>query len=518
MIFRGFPVSRVLPTARNSPALPRNPQGGRSTLAHKKSVTGQRRPVRIPGGMHMTGPLRPMEPGLPDVGDSPVLMVLAAKYRDLDMDCAARLQAAAARVARHLVSRNGPVVGCVVLPTCNRFEIYCEVRTASLLAAACRDALDSISHCTDLPLRDVRSSFDPIYGPAVTEHLLAVGAGLESLVVGEREISGQVRRALAAAQAHGTATGRLVRLFQAAARTAKDLSARVSLGGAGSAASVALDLAAAALRPGTFAGKSAVVLGSGIYAGTVVRILRSRGCPDIAVFSRSGRAEAFAADKGVRAIPALELEAFLARADLLVGCSGTGTRLGLSDLAASRRRSGSTLVAVDLAPNHDLDPRIADLPGVDFITLESVRRAAPPADLFEVQRARALVRQAADRFEEREAIRAVDSAIVALRRHVEQILDSEMERVRSEQGCTGSAAETSAALRRVVRRLLHEPAVRARELAAAGRTEEYLAALDALFGISVEPSSPPVDLPQPSSRARSAGAAWPSGLEGCASA
>ena len=467
----------------------------------------------------MTGTLRPTAPDRLDAGDDSVLMVLAAKYRDLDMDCSARLQNAASRVARHLVSRNGPVIGCVVLPTCNRFEISCEVRTASWLAAACRDALDSISQCTDLPLRDVRSSFDPIYGPAVTEHLLAVGAGLDSLVIGEREISGQVRRALADAQVHGTATGRLVRLFQATSRTAKELSARVHLGAAGnSAASVALDLAAAVLRPDTLAGKSAVLLGSGIYAGTVVRILRSHGCSDIAVFSRSGRAEAFAAAKGVQAIPAPELQAFLARADLLVGCSGTGTRLGLSALAASRRGSGNKLVAVDLAPNHDLDPRIAHLPGVDFVTLESVRRAAPPADLFELQRARALVRQAADRFEEQEAIRAVDSAIVALRRHVEQILESEMERVRSEQGCTGSAAETSAALRRVVRRLLHEPAVRARELAAAGRREEYLAALDALFGISLEPSGPPVDLPQPSRRAGSAGAGWPSGLEGCASA
>lgn len=417
------------------------------------------------------------------------LVVLAANYRDLDMDGTGRLQDASPRIARSVLGISGCVVGCVVLPTCNRFEVYCEIRSAAYLEEACSEVLSSISRCTGLSLAGLRALFEVKHGAAVTEHLFTVGAGLDSLVLGEREITGQVRRALASAQVNGTVSGRLTRLFQAAARTARDIAARARLSVAGSSvASVALDLAADALAPVPLGAGPAVIIGSGIYAGTMVDLLKKRGCTEISVFSRSGRAEAFAAAREVAAVTAAQLPESIARAHLVIGCSGTGERISLSTVAARRHGRASALVAADLAPSRDFDPRIADLPGVQLLTLQSVRDSAPPSDMLEVQRARALVRHAAGRFEEQEAVREVDGAIIALRHHVEQILECEMDRVRKAHGCTGPAADTSASLRRVVRRLLHEPAVRARELAAAGRKQEYTAALEALFGITVEPA------------------------------
>jgi glutamyl-tRNA reductase len=331
----------------------------------------------------------------------------------------------------------------------------------------------------------VSALFGELQGAAAAEHLLAVAAGLDSVVVGEREVAGQVRRALAAAQAAGTSSGRLDRLFQAASRTAKDVGAQTALSHAGaSIASVALDLAAGTRRSG-IAGASAVLVGTGAYAGCLAELLRNRKCAAVSVFSHSGRAEAFTAARGGRALAASDLPAEVAGADLLIGCSGAGARIDAAALGRWRADTAHPLTVIDLAPSHDFDPRMADLPGVEVITLDSVHRSAPPADAEALRSARELVRQAACRFNELDAVRGADAAVVALRGHLEGLLRSEMDRVSTRHGGDVPAEEVNRALRHLVRRLLHAPTLRARELAAAGRQDDYTAALDALFGLSI---------------------------------
>jgi glutamyl-tRNA reductase len=418
--------------------------------------------------------------------------VLVAKYRDLDIDSSARLHSVSSQLARHLLASSSAVSGCVVLSTCSRFEIYCEVSPTGDVDTACSGALDSVSACTGLPIVLLSSLFEHSPGESATRHLFAVAAGLDSIVVGEREVAGQVRRALADAQAAGTASGRLIRVFQAASRTGKDVGARTALSSTSrSIASVALGLAAAT-RSGhpALADVSVVLFGTGAYAACVAAILRSGRCSTTWDFSQSGRAEAFVAARGGTALTARELPAAIARADILIGCSGTETRICAAQLAAWREDAGRPLTVVDLAPSHDFDPHVADLPGVELITLESVRLAAPPADAEALLLADSLVLQAARRFEEREAIRVVDSAIVALRQHIHQVLDTEMERATKQHGCGATAEDVNIALRRVVRRLLHLPMVRAREPATAGRQDDCAAALEALFGLSVQLPNP----------------------------
>ena len=181
--------------------------------------------------------------------------------------------------------------------------------------------------------------------------------------MGEREVAGQVRRALSHAQAAGTTSGRLGRLSQAASRTAKDVGARPALSRASrSIASVALDLAAAGgPRDGTkqagIAGASAVLFGTGAYAGCVAELLRNRKCSDISVFSHSGRAETFVAARGGTALSAGQLPAAVAGADLVIGCSGSGARLDAAALTRWREGAARPLTIIDLAPSHDFDPR-----------------------------------------------------------------------------------------------------------------------------------------------------------------
>ncbi|GER22756.1 glutamyl-tRNA reductase [Zafaria cholistanensis] len=418
-----------------------------------------------------------------------MLLALVATHRNTGLEILARLRAGPTHLASSVdAAARAAIRGTVVLATCNRFEIYCEVASAqdtdavfSALAAHIRE------HSGPLP-SDVLPSFVRHTGPAVAEHLFAVAAGLDSAVAGEREIAGQVRRALIQAQAAGTACGTLVRLFQAASRTAKDICARTDLGGAGrSIIAVAIERAISGSRHADLSAASAVVMGTGAYAGCTIAALKARRCSNISVYSRSGRAEEFAAARGARALTRADLPAAIGGADVVVGCSGAGPRIDAAALEEFRAGAPRRLAIIDLALDHDFDPDVRTLPEVELITLDSVRLAAPREEAEQFMLASDMVRQAARCFEEQQKLRAVDAAVVALRGYIQQVLALEMSRVRDRHGCTATAEEVQFALRRMVRQLLHVPSVRARELAAAGRQDQYIEALEVLFGLSLQP-------------------------------
>ncbi|NKX53776.1 glutamyl-tRNA reductase [Arthrobacter mobilis] len=417
-----------------------------------------------------------------------VLLSLVASHSDVDLETVARLSAGSSQVAAGVLEEGKAVSGAVVLSTCNRLEIYCEAESEAHLERARAEVVAAISGATGLPEPLVSRYFDTKTGADVTRHLFAVGAGLDSAVVGEREIAGQVRRALIQAQDQGTASAALVRLFQAASRTAKDVGARTALGGRGlSIVSVALDLATDLSEDRRWAAKNVVVFGTGAYAGATMALLRERGCANISVYSPSGRAATFTATRGGTPLTGETLGAALAAADVVIGCSGSDSRVGADEVEQLRAGSGKPLIMIDLALTHDFDPAVAGLDGVELITLESVRLAAPEEQAESVRQAEEIVVQAARAFEDQQQERSIDSAIVALRRHTMQVLEKELEKVRNQHGCTGPAQEVEFAMRRMVKQLLHLPTVRARELAAAGRQDDYIAALDALYGIAVEP-------------------------------
>ncbi|MBG6179884.1 glutamyl-tRNA reductase [Arthrobacter sp. CAN_A1] len=416
-----------------------------------------------------------------------VLLSLVATHSDVDLETVARLSVGADQVASAVLADGPAVSGAVTLATCNRLEIYCDAATTDDVEAARSAVITRISGLSGLPESWVSSAFTTRTGEDVARHLFAVGAGLDSAVVGEREIAGQVRRALIESQANGTTSGPLVRLFQEASRTAKDVGAQTALGSQGrSIVSVALELAADLSLTRDFTDKSVVVFGTGAYAGATMALLKEKGCTGISVFSSSGRAEAFVSTRGGVALTPEDLPAALATADIVVGCSGSDNRVEADDVERVRAGVDKPLIIVDLALSHDFDPAVGSLADVELITLESVRLAAPSEQAAALSQASTLVADAARTFQERQDSRAMDTAIVALRKHTQQVLESEMQKVRAQHGCTAAAEEVEFALRRMVRQLLHVPTVRARELAAEGRQQDYAAALEALYGIDLE--------------------------------
>lgn len=409
-----------------------------------------------------------------------VLFCLVASHRTVDLNTVARLSTGALGVAEDAVSR-GALAGAITLSTCNRLELYGELseHDPRNVARAQQELAERIAERAGLDERFVLETMDAYQGPEVPRHLFTVVSGLESAVVGEREITGQVRRALTQARQSGTASGHLVQLFEAAARTAREVGARTGLGERGrSIVSVALDLADD-ITPGDWPGRHALVFGTGAYAGATMAALRDRGCADIEVYSGSGRAEQFTDQRGGFPVTDAGLPAALRRADVIIGCSG-----GSAPMPAAAFPDGPRTV-VDLALARDFDPAVADLPGVELITLESVRVAAPEETSESVSAAREIVERAARGFETSQNARSMDQAIVALRKHTMAVLDSELDKVRAHHGCTGAEEQIEMAMRRMVRSLLHTPTVRARQLAAEGRADEYITGLEALYGLEV---------------------------------
>ncbi|GAB15509.1 glutamyl-tRNA reductase [Arthrobacter globiformis NBRC 12137] len=412
---------------------------------------------------------------------------MVATHADIDLETVAQLSNGSSGIATSALARSPAVKGAVVLATCNRYEIYGEAPHADDVEAARAALVGQISETSGLSEQLVSRSFSTHTGPDVSQHLFAVSSGLDSAVVGEREIAGQVRRALITAQQEGTASAGLVRLFQAASKTAKDVGAQTALGSRGlSIVSVALDLAIDLSEETDWSKKKVVVFGTGAYAGATMALLRERGCRDISVFSSSGRAATFVATRGGTALDGDTLHAAVAAADVMIGCSGSDTRVEAAELAQVRAGSTQPLIAIDLALTHDFDPAVGELDGVELLTLESVRLAAPQEQAESLAQASAMVTGAAQSFEQEREARSVDSAIVALRRHTMNVLDAEMEKVRARHGCTAAAEEVEFALRRMVKQLLHVPTVRARELASNGQQDDYVAALETLYGITVE--------------------------------
>jgi len=429
-----------------------------------------------------------------------VLFALVASHQNVDLNTVARLSTGALGLSEDLV-RAGRLQGAVTLSTCNRLELYGELAPGpgtppgAAVEQVHADLAEQIGARSGLDPEYVADLLVPFADSDAAHHLFTVVSGLESAVVGEREITGQVRRAVNEAQQKGTTSGNLVRLFEAAARTARKVGTQTALGERGrSIVSVALDLADD-VTTGTWPSRRALVFGTGAYAGATMAALRDRGCADIEVYSSSGRAEQFTENRGGSPVSAEELPAALERADVVIGCSGGSAPMGAGAFPPGPR------TVVDLALTRDFDPAVADLPGVELISLESVRVAAPDETRESVDAATGIVERAAQEFAAVQSGRDMDDAIVALRKHTMAVLDAELEKVTAHHGCTAAKEQIELAMRRMVRSLLHTPTVRARELAAQGRQDEYITGLEALYGIEIPPSpaerpaAPPAEQP-----------------------
>ena len=374
------------------------------------------------------------------------------------------------------------LAGRVVLSTCNRFEVYVVSESfhagIEAVLGAIRDALGDAGS-------DLAGRFEVYAGHAAVQHLMEVASGLDSMVVGEDEIIGQVRDA--ASKAHGHTTSSLQRLFDAALATGKAVSTETDLGAAGRSLA-AVGLALVERRHFPLAGRKALVVGTGSYARVVTAALARLGCVDQSVYSPTGRAAQFAATHDVTPVTRAEFPAALAVTDLLVTCSGgekSAPVLSAAVLAAARGPESALLPVLDLSLTGNIDAEAAHLLKVDLINLEEIGAHAPAEQAAAVVAARDLVTRGVETYLHLESGRAATPAVIAIRAYVSQFIEREIEAA-ARRYDADTAAAVARSLRRVANSLLHTPSLKAAELARTGGLADYAHALHTLFGIDVE--------------------------------
>jgi glutamyl-tRNA reductase len=402
----------------------------------------------------------------------PVLFCLTANHGNADFELLDRISRIPVAEASRRLAALEFVRGVVVLSTCNRFEAYLDLDDplAAPDVVAAEAVATALAEHSPTDAESLRGSADTHLGESAVRHLFSVTAGLESMVVGEEEIAGQVQRAAQDARAAGTVSAPLDRLFQQAARTSRTVRGIADQSRADrSVARLALDLASA--RIPDWSRVRVLLVGTGRYAATTIAALRARGAADVRVYSATGRAAMFAAKYGVRA--EAQLSAALADADVVVTCTSRYT------VSASDIPPAHPLLVIDLGLPRNVDPAVGQLPEVELIDLELLALHAPVPEL--AGPAHALVGDAAAGFA---ADAAAAPAIVALRRHVDALLEAEIARARAR----GDDGSVESALRHFAGVLMHGPSERARELATQGRLEEFSTGLAAVHGVEIENS------------------------------
>lgn len=414
----------------------------------------------------------------------PVLLCFTASHRTADFELLERLERRAGDVDAALRARTDAFAGAVVLATCNRFEAYLDITDAASADAADL-ALATIGDATGVAPQDLLASAAVVQGPSVADHLFSVASGLESVVIGEGEIAGQVRRALENARGNGSATSELERLFQTASRVSRDVKNGTKVGSAGrSIVRLALELAES--RIADWASANILLVGTGNYAAASLKALRDRGARNVRVWSRTGRAQAFALKHDIQAVQPDGLLEAVATSELVVACSFAPAVLvdrELVERASARQDAVAHRLVVDLGLPRNVDRDVAQVTGTELLDLETIGLHAPLEDFTATERARSVVAEAAAEFAARGDERSTEPALVALRSHVFGVLEAELERARRRGDST---EQTEAALRHLVGVLLHTPSVRARELSRDGDAEAFIAGVSAVFGLDSE--------------------------------
>ncbi|MEV0647834.1 glutamyl-tRNA reductase [Phytomonospora sp. NPDC050363] len=380
------------------------------------------------------------------------------------------------------------VAEAVILSTCNRVEIYAAV---SGFHAGLSDIAGVLSAHSGTDVNELAEHMYVRHGADAVDHAFTVASGMDSMVLGETQIIGQLRTAYENARAHEAAGRALHDLMQQALRVGKRTHNETGIDERGrSVVSAALELGAG--RAGIdVAGASALVIGAGAMGALTLATLRRNGAGPLHVANRGlARAQRLAEAYEATAVPFDALRAALADVDIVVSATAsTGHVLHAADF--SERVSSKPQLILDLAVPRDVDADVADLPGITVLDMAGLSEALHAHDggasASAEAEARAIIDAEVAAFTGRLRSAEVAPTVAALRGRADQVMEAELERLANK--CPHMTDEQRAEVRhtvhRVVGQLLHQPSVRVRQLAAEPGGEQYAAALRELFALDV---------------------------------
>jgi len=388
--------------------------------------------------------------------------------------------------------RSPRISEAMLVSTCNRVEVYAVV---DAFHGALTDVGEVLGRHADTEVNELTKHLYVRYSESAIEHLFTVASGLDSMVVGEQQIIGQIRAAYAAADAQQAAGRTVHELAQQALRVGKRVHTETGIDSAGaSVVSVALQRAATALGSADLTGRSAVVLGAGAMGGLSVALLQRAGVTDLVVVNRTPEravhlaSTAVASGMTARGIGADDLPAVLAATDVLVTCTGAVgavVTLAQAHLALAARPAGSgPLVICDLGMPRDVEPAVAELPGVVLVGLESLQRAPEAAAATrDTEAARSIVAAELATYLASQRSAEVTPTVTALRKRAAEVVEAELLRLETRLPLMARTDrdEVARTVRRVVDKLLHAPTVRVKQLASSPGGDTYAEALRELF-------------------------------------
>jgi glutamyl-tRNA reductase len=387
----------------------------------------------------------------------------------------------------HAAAAAVPVGEAALVATCNRIELYADV---DKFHAGVADLSVLLAEHSGVDLQELTTHLYVHYEDRAVHHLFSVACGLDSMVVGEGQILGQLRDALSLAQEQHTAGRGLNELFQQALRVGKRAHSETDIDKAGQSL-VTFGLERIAEVSGPVAGLRALVVGAGSMSSLAAATLARAGVTELVIANRTpDRAERLAATLGARTVSFGDVPAAMAEADLVISCTGAaGIVLGAEEItAAVAKRAGRTpLALLDLALPRDVAADAHHLDGVHLVDLETMAEAAQSsaAGALDVDAVRRIVGAEVDAFGAAQRAAAITPTVVALRAMASEVVGSELERLdgRLPELDGRARAEIAQTVRRVVDKLLHSPTVRVKQLAGEPGGASYAEALRELFDL-----------------------------------
>jgi len=379
----------------------------------------------------------------------------------------------------HDVHQTASVDGAIVVSTCNRIEVYADV---DKFHAGVSSISELLARHSGVPLDELSRHLYVHYEERAVQHIFSVACGLDSMVIGEGQISGQLRSALKIAQANDTIDRALGEVVQQALRVGKRARNETGIDRAG-ASLVTVGLS----RAGSLEGRRALVVGAGSMSALAVATLARAGIGEVIIANRTyerGAHLARSVEAPARAIELADLRPALAEADIVVSCTGSTGLVITPDMIET------PLFLLDLALPHDVDPAVRDLPGVTLVGLSDLRDADDATAEADSEAVRRIVCEEVQAFQLALIAATVAPTVVALRSKAAEVVDAELGRLGGRlPGLDDKARdEIAQTVRRVVDKLLHAPTVRVKELAASADGDTYTEALRELFDL--DPKAP----------------------------
>ena len=418
------------------------------------------------------------------------VIVVGLNHRTAPVELRERVAVPSSRMVKalHDLSGREHLAEVVLLSTCNRTEIYAR---STKFHSAVSDVLEFLSEQGNAPPEDFSEHLYTYYDDSAVSHLFGVAAGLDSMILGEGEILGQVRDAWQLAETEGASGQAMARVFRHAIVLGKRVRTETAIG----RRALSISSAAVALAERTMfslRGRSVLILGAGDVAEGLGRALMTAGVGEVVVANRThARAVALAERLGGRAVPLGDLQDVLTTVDvLLTATDSTEVHVEQADVeAVMDRRGGVPLLIVDVAVPRDVDPGAASVPGVtlhDVDDLHQLTEAALDERRREVATVREIIGEELERFQTDRAAREVAPLITSLRDHAESVRQAELTRFRSKlEALDPEDRQTVDALTQgILNKLLHEPTVRLKDAAGTARGELYSDALASLFNFS----------------------------------